>query len=54
MATLLEVDLEGWKQRLPQMHEHYAAFGEKLPAELHAQLETARASSSRQLDLNQA
>jgi phosphoenolpyruvate carboxykinase (GTP) len=40
MAELLEIDIDGWKQQLPQMHEHYAAFGEKLPAELHAQLET--------------
>jgi phosphoenolpyruvate carboxykinase (GTP) len=40
MAKLLEIDIEGWRQQLPQMHEHYAAFGEKLPAELHAQLET--------------
>ena len=40
MAELLEVDLEGWKQQLPQMHEHYAEFGEKLPAELHAQLDS--------------
>ena len=40
MAELLEIDLEGWKQQLPQMHEHYAEFGEKLPAELHSQLET--------------
>jgi len=39
MATLLEVDTEGWYQQLPQMHEHYAEFGEKLPAELRAQLE---------------
>ena len=39
MNTLLEVDIEGWKQQLPQMHEHYAEFGEKLPAELHAQLD---------------
>jgi phosphoenolpyruvate carboxykinase (GTP) len=40
MAKLLEIDIDGWKQQLPQMHEHYAAFGDKLPAELHAQLET--------------
>ena len=39
MRRLLEVDIEGWRQQLPQMHEHYAEFGEKLPAELHAQLE---------------
>ncbi len=40
MAKLLEIDIDGWRQQLPQMHEHYAAFGEKLPVELHAQLET--------------
>jgi phosphoenolpyruvate carboxykinase (GTP) len=40
MAKLLEVDIDGWKQQLPQMHEHYSAFAEQLPAELHAQLKT--------------
>ena len=40
MAKLLEIDVEGWRQQLPQMHEHYAEFGEKLPAELRAQLDT--------------
>jgi phosphoenolpyruvate carboxykinase (GTP) len=39
MAQLLEVDVEGWKAQLPQMKQHYAEFGEKLPAELRAQLE---------------
>jgi phosphoenolpyruvate carboxykinase (GTP) len=34
MAQLLEVDHEGWAAQLPQMKEHYAAFGDKLPAEL--------------------
>jgi len=38
MHKLLEIDIEGWKQQQPQMHEHYAAFADKLPAELHAQL----------------
>jgi len=38
MTKLLEVDIDGWKHQLPQMHEHYAEFGEKLPATLHAQL----------------
>jgi phosphoenolpyruvate carboxykinase (GTP) len=40
MRRLLEIDIEGWKQQLPQMREHYAAFGSKLPAELHATLDT--------------
>ncbi len=39
MHKLLQVDVEGWKQQLPQMREHYAEFGDKLPAELHAQLD---------------
>ena len=39
MAELLAVDVEGWKRQLPQMHEHYAEFGPKLPAELHAELD---------------
>jgi phosphoenolpyruvate carboxykinase (GTP) len=39
MASLLEVDSEGWEQQLPQMREHFRGFGEKLPAELQAQLD---------------
>ncbi len=39
MAKLLAVDTAGWRQQLPQMREHYAAFGDKLPAGLHAQLD---------------
>ena len=39
MARLLHVDINGWTQQLPQMHEHYAKFGAKLPRELLAQLD---------------
>jgi phosphoenolpyruvate carboxykinase (GTP) len=39
MAKLLEVDPQEWKQQLPQMHEHYARFGDKLPQELRQQLQ---------------
>jgi phosphoenolpyruvate carboxykinase (GTP) len=39
MAELLEVDRSGWKQQLPQLHEHYAEFGAKLPQELRGQLD---------------
>jgi phosphoenolpyruvate carboxykinase (GTP) len=38
MARLLEVDTDGWLRQLPQMKEHYAEFGAKLPEQLHAQL----------------
>jgi phosphoenolpyruvate carboxykinase (GTP) len=40
MAALLEVDPEQWRAQLPQVHQHFASFGDKLPAELRAQLET--------------
>jgi phosphoenolpyruvate carboxykinase (GTP) len=39
LSELLSVDADGWLAQLPQMKEHYATFGDKLPAELHAQLE---------------
>ena len=39
MAKLLEVDTDGWLTQLPQMREHLATFGDKLPAELTAQLD---------------
>ncbi len=39
MAGLLEVDPEAWRAQLPQVHEHYARFGDHLPDELRAQLQ---------------
>jgi phosphoenolpyruvate carboxykinase (GTP) len=39
MARLLEVDPAAWSDQLPQVHEHYARFGDQLPDELRAQLE---------------
>jgi phosphoenolpyruvate carboxykinase (GTP) len=38
MRELLAVDVEGWRESLPQMHEHYSKFGDKLPDELRAEL----------------
>jgi phosphoenolpyruvate carboxykinase (GTP) len=40
MQELLEVDVDAWRQQMPQTKEHYARFGERLPAVLRAQLET--------------
>jgi phosphoenolpyruvate carboxykinase (GTP) len=40
MAELLAVDPAAWKDQLPQVHEHFAKFGETLPAALRAQLDT--------------
>src|SRR5262249_35853927 len=39
MTKLLEVDRDGWAAQLPQIREHFAGFGEKLPDELQAQLD---------------
>jgi phosphoenolpyruvate carboxykinase (GTP) len=38
MEQLLAVDVEEWRAQLPQIHEHYAKFGDALPSELRAQL----------------
>ena len=38
MAELLSVDRDEWRAQLPQLHEHFAKFGDKLPQELRAQL----------------
>ena len=40
VATLLAVDAEGWKSAIPQIREHYAAFGDKLPASLQIAVDT--------------
>ena len=39
MAKLLAVDTEEWVAQLPRLKEHYAIFGERLPAELREQLQ---------------
>jgi phosphoenolpyruvate carboxykinase (GTP) len=39
LAQLLAVDPAAWKAQLPQVHEHFAKFGDDLPEELRAQLE---------------
>jgi phosphoenolpyruvate carboxykinase (GTP) len=39
LAELLEVRKEDWLQKVPVFREHYAKFGDKLPAELTAELD---------------
>jgi phosphoenolpyruvate carboxykinase (GTP) len=39
MAELLKVDPDEWRAQLPQMKEHFAQFGGRLPAELRERLE---------------
>jgi len=39
VSALLDVDAGQVKAELPQVHEHFAKFGDDLPKELRAQLE---------------
>jgi phosphoenolpyruvate carboxykinase (GTP) len=39
VEKLLEVDHDAWIEQLPQIHEHYGKFGDRLPNELRGQLE---------------
>jgi phosphoenolpyruvate carboxykinase (GTP) len=38
LEELLKVDTKGWKEELPSIKEHYATFGDKLPAGLKEEL----------------
>ena len=38
MAKLVQVDAEGWRQEIPQIEEHYASLGERLPEALRDEL----------------
>ena len=37
------VDAEGWKAAIPQIREHYARFGDKLPAQLQMAVDSLEA-----------
>ncbi len=39
LKELLSVDAKGWKEAVPQIREHYAAFGERLPKKLSTSLD---------------
>jgi phosphoenolpyruvate carboxykinase (GTP) len=39
LARLLSVDNEMWRQEVPQIEEHYANLGERVPGELREQLD---------------
>ncbi|MFN2616407.1 MAG: phosphoenolpyruvate carboxykinase (GTP) [Thermoleophilaceae bacterium] len=39
LDELLKVDPDEWRTQLPQVREHYARFGERLPDELRTQLD---------------
>jgi phosphoenolpyruvate carboxykinase (GTP) len=39
VGEALEVDVEAWRAELPTMREHFARFGDRLPAALRAELD---------------
>jgi phosphoenolpyruvate carboxykinase (GTP) len=39
MDALLAVDIEGWRAEVPGIREHYARFGDKLPAKLNEEVD---------------
>lgn len=43
LETLLSVDTEGWHGAVPQIREHYAQFGNRLPAQLVMAVDTLEA-----------
>jgi phosphoenolpyruvate carboxykinase (GTP) len=43
LDTLLSVDTPGWQAAIPQIREHYARFGDKLPAQLQIAVDTLEA-----------
>ena len=40
LDTILSVDVTGWREAIPQIREHYAAFGPKLPNQLTESLDS--------------
>ena len=43
LDTLLSVDIEGWTRAIPQIREHYARFGDRLPAALDVEVDALEA-----------
>ena len=42
---LLGADIDGWLDEVPMIREHYAQFGDRLPAELGQGARRARAAA---------
>ncbi len=43
LDEILSVDVEGWLSAIPQIREHYARFGDRLPAALNVAVDTLEA-----------
>jgi phosphoenolpyruvate carboxykinase (GTP) len=43
LDTLLALDVDGWRAAIPQIKDHYAAFGDRVPAQLMMALDALEA-----------
>ena len=43
LEAILSVDVDGWKSAVPQIRDHYARFGDRLPAVLNVEVDTLEA-----------
>ena len=46
LEALLAVDAQGWSNAIPEIREHYAQFGDRLPAQLQMAVDTLEARLS--------
>ena len=44
LQAITSVDVEGWREAVPQIRDHYAAFGDRLPNELATALDALESS----------
>ena len=46
LQAITSVDVDGWREAVPQIRDHYAAFGDRLPSELAKALDALESSLS--------
>ena len=46
LQAITSVDVDGWREAVPQIRDHYAAFGDRLPNELATALDVLESSLS--------
>ena len=46
LQAITSVDVDGWREAVPQIRDHYAAFGDRLPSELATALDALENSLS--------
>ena len=44
LQAITSVDVDGWREAVPQIRDHYAAFGDRLPNELATALDALESS----------